>query len=124
MAVPQDRRTAIRWFQRAGDLGHAQARYFARWLSDPTNSIGFRDDQEHQLVIGSKLRFAGNLIGGDPAGIAFNNSTERMNWLIGERRQADYTEAHTMWQMRKNDYDQCMAGAKDNCSTPGPPPAH
>ncbi|MEP7043134.1 MAG: SEL1-like repeat protein [Dokdonella sp.] len=124
MAVPQDRQTAIQWFQRAGDLGHAQAKYFAHWLSDSTNSIGFRNDEEHQLVIGTKLRFAGNLMGGDPAGVAFNNSAERTNWLNGQRRQADYTEAHTMWQIRKNNYDQCMAGTKENCSMPGPPPAH
>lgn len=123
MGVPQDRRAAIQWFERAGDLGHAQARYFARWLGVSSNSIGFRNDQEHQLVIGSKLRFAGNLIGGDPAGITFNSSAERLDWLNGQRRQADYTEAHTMWQMRKNDYDQCVASSKGNCSMPGPPPA-
>jgi len=109
MGVPQDRRTAIQWFERAADLGHARAKYFARWLGDSTNSIGFRDDQEHQRVIGSKLRFAGNLTGGDPAGITFNTSAERLNWLNGQSHQADYIEAHTMWQMRKNDYDQCIS---------------
>ena len=122
MAVPQDRQTAIRWFRMAGDQGNAQAAYFAKWLSDPTNNIGFRNDQEHQLVIGSKLRFAGDLIGGDPAGIAFRNSIERMNWLNGQRQRADYTEAHTMWQIRKDEYDSCMRGAKDNCHPPGPTP--
>jgi TPR repeat protein len=123
MAVPQDRQAAIRWFRMAGDQGNAQAAYFAKWLSDPTNNIGFRSDQEHQLVIGSKLRFAGDLTGGDPAGIAFRNSTERMNWLNGQRQRADYTEAHTMWQLRKDEYDSCMRGAQDSCHPPGPAPS-
>ena len=51
MAVPQNRANAISWFRIAGAQGNSQAAYFARWLSDPTNNIGFRTDQEQALVI-------------------------------------------------------------------------
>lgn len=122
MAVPQNRATAIEWFRKSADLGDTQAGYFARWLADPTNNIGFRNDQEHNLVIGAKLRFSGALIGGDPAGILFHNSRERIAWLQGLRRQVDASEAQTMWNIRKSEYDTCTRNHGSSCQPPGPPP--
>ena len=51
MGVPQNRQNAIYWFKKAGAQGMGQAEYFARWLSDPTNNIGFRNNAEHDFVI-------------------------------------------------------------------------
>lgn len=122
MAVAQNRAMAIEWFTKAGAQGHSQAAYFARWLADPTNNIGFRNNQEQSLVIAGRLRFAGNLIGADPAGILFHNSQERTHWLEGLRRSVDTTEAETMWKVRKNEYDTCTRNHGSNCYNPGPPP--
>ncbi len=47
IGVPQNRRQAIGWYQKAAAQGNAKADYWARWLRDPTNNIGFRDDVEH-----------------------------------------------------------------------------
>jgi hypothetical protein len=120
MAVPQNRATAIAWFQKAGAQGNSQAAYFARWLSDPTNNIGFRNDRERDLVIAGKLRFGAG--SDDPAGIAFRNSGERLSWLNGLRQRIDQSEAMTMWTIRKNEYDRCRNNGGSNCHPPGPPP--
>jgi TPR repeat protein len=120
MAVPQSRANAIAWFRKAAAQGHSQAAYFARWLSDPTNNIGFRNQQEHDLVIAGKLRFGAG--SDDPARIAFRNSRERMAWLNGLRQRIDHSESTTMWNIRKNEYDRCRDNGGTNCVNPGPPP--
>ena len=120
IGVPQNRQNAIAWFQKAGAQGHGQGAYFARWLSDPTNNIGFRNNSEHDFVIAGKLRFA--LGSDDPAGITFHNSDQRNRWLTGLRTDADRREAHTMWQINKNTYDQCRSSGGSNCMSPGPEP--
>ncbi|MGH2360585.1 MAG: tetratricopeptide repeat protein [bacterium] len=58
IGVPQDRQQAINWFQKSAAQGNAQGDYYAGWLRDPTNNIGFRNDTEHDTVIAGKLRFA------------------------------------------------------------------
>ena len=122
IGVPQNRTLAIQWDQRAAALGDAQAAYFARWLRDPTNNIGFRNDQEQQLVIAGRLRFGGALIGGDPAGITFRNSRERLGWLVLQRKDLDHQEAHTMWSIAKDEYERCRRANDSSCHDPGPAP--
>jgi Sel1 repeat len=73
IGVPQNRQNAIYWFQKAGAQDMGLGEYFARWLKDPTNNIGFRDDAEHDLVIAGKLRFG--LGANDPVGITFVSET-------------------------------------------------
>jgi hypothetical protein len=123
IGVPQDRAQAIAWFQKSAAQGDAQGDYYARWLRDPTNNIGFRNDVEHDLVVAGKLRFA--LGSADPAGITFHSSAERTAWLqkLGGRVDAD--ERTVRWQLRKDEFDKCMrhGGAPGTtCVAPGPPP--
>ena len=118
IGVPQSRANAISWFQRSGTQGNAQASYFAKWLRDPTNNIGFRNTMEHDLVIGGKLRFATALMGGDPAGITFHNSAQRILWLQGMRNKVDTQEAQVFSDIRKREYDDCRRAARDNCLPP------
>lgn len=118
IGVPQSRANAISWFQRSGAQGNAQATYFAKWLRDPTNNIGFRNNMEHDLVIGSKLRFAVALMGGDPSGITFHNSAQRIVWLQGLRNNVDTQEAKVFADIRKREYDDCRRAARDNCLIP------
>lgn len=120
IGVPQDRKQAIAWFQKSAAQGHAQGDYFARWLRDPTNNIGFRNDAEHDVVIDGKLRFA--LGAADPAGITFRNSAERLAWLSGLRNQVNASEAQVMWQIGKDKYDSCMRNGGRDCHEPGPRP--
>jgi TPR repeat protein len=120
MSVPQDRQQAIAWFRKAGAQGHAQGTYYARWLADPSNNIGFRSDAEHNLVIGGQLRFA--LGSADPAGIAFHRSADRITWLKGLAAQVNASEAAARWQMQRDAFDACMRKSADGCHDPGARP--
>ena len=122
IGVPQDRQTSIQWDQRAAAQGDSQSAYYARWLRDPTNFVGFRNDEEQQLVMAGKLRFGVQLIGGDPAGVTFRNSTERFAWLMFQRKALDHDEADTWWQIRRDEYNQCEQEHGDYCREPGPRP--
>ena len=62
IGVPQDRGLAIQWFQKAAAQGNSQAAYFAKWLKEPTNFIGFRNNTEHNYVM-DRLHFAGDFLG-------------------------------------------------------------
>ncbi len=119
VGVPQNRQTAIFWDKRAAAQGNQDSAYFARWLSDPTNNIGFRNQQEHDLVIAGRLRFGSTLIGGDPAGILFRNSNERLAWLFTQRKELDRDEAESIWYIRKSEYDNCVRKNGLNCYNPG-----
>ena len=115
IGVPQNRQAAIAWFQKSAAQGNAKAEYWAKWLRDGTNNIGFRDDLEHNLVIGGKLRFGTTLMGGDPAGITFHNSAQRVLWILGQRNALDREEAEVFRQMRRGTYDACKSAGRDNC---------
>ncbi len=115
IGVPQNRQMAIAWYRKAAAQGNARADYWAKWLRDPTNNIGFRDDIEHDIVIGGKLRFGGSLIGADPAGVTFHNSVQRAHWIMGLRNRVDKEEAETFRQIRKREYDDCKRAGRDNC---------
>jgi TPR repeat protein len=122
IGVPQNRQLAIEWYRKAAAQGEPNSDYWVRWLSDPTNNIGFRTDEEHDAVIKGNLRFA--LGAGDPAGITFHSSAQRNDWLAGLGHQVDASEAQAMWQMRKNDYDSCTKSGGGGCIPPGPQPGH
>ena len=116
IGVPQDRQQAIAWYQKAARQGNAEADYFAKWLRDPTNNIGFRDDVEHDIVIAGKLRFGSTLYGGDPYGVTFHNSAQRALWLLGQRQRLDTQEAEVFRQIRKRHNDDCTRAGRDDCS--------
>jgi hypothetical protein len=115
IGVPQNRDEAIAWFRKAAAQGIGKADYFAKWLGDRTNNIGFRDDAEHDVVIAGKLRFGASLIGADPRGVAFHNPAQRAVWILGLRNRVDVDEAEVMRQIRKHEYDDCTRAGRDNC---------
>jgi len=115
IGVPQDRQQAIAWFRKAGAQGNAQGDYWAKWLRDPTNNIGFRDNIEHDIVIAGKLRFGANLMGGDPSGVTFHNSAQRARWLMGQKNRVDAEEAEVFRQIRQREYQDCKSAGRDNC---------
>jgi hypothetical protein len=115
IGVPQNRQVAIAWFAKAGAQGEAKGDYWAKWLRDPTNNIGFRNDAEHNIVIGGKLRFSVRLMGGDPRGITFHNSAQRVLWLAGQSQAVDRDEAEVFRMMRQSAYDDCKRAGRDNC---------
>lgn len=80
IGVVQDRDQAIFWNNQAASNGDPEAAQWARKLSFRTNFIGFRSDQEQDMVIGNRLPVGGAFIGGDPE-VRFNNSQERIAWL-------------------------------------------
>jgi TPR repeat protein len=115
IGVAQNRQTAIAWYQKASAQGNAKADYWAKWLRDPTNNIGFRNDIEHNAVIAGKLRFGTNLMGGDPAGILFHNSGQRAIWLMGQKGRLDKEEAEVFRDIRRREYADCTQAGRDNC---------
>ena len=121
IGLPQDRTLAIQWFQRSGAQGNSQATYFAKWLQEPTNFIGFRNNTEHNYVM-DRLHFAGDFLGGDPAGVTFKSSDERDAFLIAFKSNAVFREAQTRWQLNRANYQSCMSAHGPNCQAPGPPP--
>jgi TPR repeat protein len=122
IGIEQNRAEAVKWFTRASSQGDSKAAYFAKFLSDPTNFIGFRNQTEHDFVI-DRLRFAGDFIGGDP-GRAFASSKERDEYLIAFKASATFHEAQAHWGVQHNDYLSCMgSGGGSSCHNPGPPPA-
>jgi TPR repeat protein len=41
IGVPQNRQLAIAWFAKAGAQGNTKGDYWAKWLRDGMNNIGF-----------------------------------------------------------------------------------
>jgi hypothetical protein len=115
IGIAQNRALAIEWFRKAAAQGDGRAEYFANWLVEPTNYIGFRSNIEHDLVIGGKLRFGAELYGGDPAGVTFHNSAQRVLWLQGQRQALDKTEAEVFRAIRLREHDDCVRAGRDNC---------
>lgn len=115
IGVPQNRNSAIDWFRKSGANGNPNGVYWAKWLSDRTNSIGFRDDIERGIVMDGKLRFSGVLQGGDPAGIVFHNSAQRALFLEGQSQRATKDEVETFRKIRQAEYDACRREGRDNC---------
>ena len=108
IGVPQSRQIAIAWFQKAGAQGHPDGTYWARWLSNPTNNIGFRDGAEHDFVMGPYLRFGASLMGGDPAGITFRNSGQRALWIKGYSKQVASDEQEVMRKIHEMELQSCL----------------
>ncbi len=117
IGVPQDRQQAIAWFQKAAAQGNGKAEYFAKWLRDRTNNIGFRDDAKHDVVIAGKLRFGASLIGGDPYGVTFHNSAQRALWIMGLKNRVDAEEREVFRQIHQHEYEQCTRAGKDSCGS-------
>ena len=46
---------ALSTVRRTAAQGNDESAYYARWLSDPTNNIGFRNVGERNAVIGYRL---------------------------------------------------------------------
>jgi hypothetical protein len=117
IGVPQDRQQAIAWYKKAAAQGDPDADHWAKWLSDFTNNIGFRDDVERSIVmdVAGRLRFSGILAGGDPAGVTFHGSAQRALWLAGQRERVDKDEVETFRRIRQADYEACRRAGRDNC---------
>jgi Sel1 repeat len=115
IGVPQNRQQAIAWYRKAGAQGDGEGNYFADWLRDATNNIGFRDDIEHDIVIAGKLRFGATLYGGDPYGVTFHSSAQRALWLMGQKNRLDKEEAEVFRQIREREYNACRSAGRDNC---------
>jgi TPR repeat protein len=114
IGMSQNRQKAIEWFQQAAAQDAPQAQYWARWLSSPTNNIGFRDDSERNILMNSpRPRFG--LLAGDPAGIAFHSSAERAQWLRGQAKEVDTRERETLQAVHRNNVEACKRAGRSDC---------
>jgi hypothetical protein len=124
IGVPQSRETAIEWFDRAASKGHDQADYWQRWLRSRGNFIGFRDEDEQNLVIGGQLRTDTALVFAEPRGVAFLHFAERLAYMRALRARTDSNEAYARWSAKMDHYQRCKRGETDDtyCWSPGPAP--
>jgi hypothetical protein len=120
IGVPQSRSEAIAWDRRAAALGDSDAAYFLRWLSSPTNNIGFRNAAERNLVIG--FRMVDVIVLNEPAGTVFHNSAERNGYLLQVARRLDGDQAYSRWWLARAEYTQCESSHRSGCRDPGPEP--
>jgi hypothetical protein len=120
MGVPQSRRDAIYWDQKAAAQGDEESAYYVRWLSSPTNNIGFRNAAERNVVIG--YRMVDMIVHNEPAGRVFRNSRERGEYLIGVARRLDSDQAYSRWWLARAEYTQCASAHRSGCRNPGPEP--
>ena len=120
IGVPQSRNDALNWDRRAAAQGDAQAAYFVRWLSSPTNNIGFRNAAERNLVIG--YRMVDVIVLNEPSGTVFRNSAERNNYLVRVARRLDGDESYSRWWVARSEYTQCQSSHRSGCRDPGPTP--
>lgn len=117
IGVPQDRSKSIYWDKRAAALGNAESDHFARWLADPTNNIGFRNEAERDMFPGLiTVRVP------EPVGILFRNSGERVAWPRKARGEYDYWHALMMFNISQTNYQHCKSQGGSNCTPPPPPP--
>jgi hypothetical protein len=120
IGVPQSRSDAIHWDQLAAAQGDSESAQYVRWLSDPTNNIGFRNVAERNVVIG--YRMVDMIVHNEPAGVVFRNSAERNSYLIRVARRLDNDTAYARWWRARSDYTQCRAERRGGCRDPGPEP--
>lgn len=86
MAVPQNRAIAIEWFKKAHKLGHPKGAYWAKWLNDYSNCIGFRNQQEQNAIGGLRCP-------ADPVGVIFHSSAERTAYIRRMAKEFDRIDA-------------------------------
>jgi TPR repeat protein len=120
IGVPQSRADAIAWDKKAAAQGEEDSAYFAHWLADPTNNIGFRNPGERNAVMG--YRMVDVIIQNEPAGIAFRNSSERMRYLSQSGERLDRDERFAHWWVAEGEFTRCRAAHQSSCRDPGPAP--
>jgi hypothetical protein len=118
--VPQSRRDAIYRDKLAAAQGDEESEYYVRWLSSPTNNIGFRNPAKRNVVIG--YRMVDMVVHNEPAGRAFRNSADRNAYLIGVAKRLDGDMGYARWWREKAEYDRCQASRSGGCRNPGPEP--
>jgi hypothetical protein len=108
MGVPQNRAQAIEAFKKAASLGHPDGNYWARWLNNYTNCIGFRNEQEQKTL--GFLRCPA-----DPVGVTFHNNNERLAYMREKGKEFDKTEA----EARARQAERGKATSESSCNTAG-----
>jgi TPR repeat protein len=93
IGVPQNRKLAIQWDQEAAAQGNAQSAYYAKWLSNPGNFIGFRNAKERSLF----LAMPDSPIFAEPKGAIFHNSAERLRYLSNAAQSAPSASGISTW---------------------------
>lgn len=106
----------MRWYRKAADQGHDQANYFANDLKQRNRYIGFRNELEHSLVVGLKLR--GVMLNIEPVGQTFHNSGERLAYLKRAGQQADREEEMLRFESKNRGYKACQAAGGSGCIPP------
>jgi TPR repeat protein len=120
IGVPQSRGEAIAWDERAAAAGNAEAAYYVRWLSSPSNNIGFRNASERNRVIG--FRMVDVIVLNEPAGTVFRNSGERNAYLMRVAQRLSSDETYSRWWMARAEFTQCQSAHRSGCRDPGPRP--
>ena len=119
MSVPQNRTTAIQWFKKADQLGHPKGAYWAGWLSDWTNCIGFGISMSRMRYegCGVRLTLSGSCSAAAPSVLPTSGrrprsltrempNFSRLKQLRKKRRMKQKARVHAVWLV-----DDGMTGA-------------
>jgi len=121
IGVPVDLNTAIQWYDKAAAKGDGQAAFAAKYLRDNHGLDGSARTPEEQALLGPLLqRF---VVSAPPLGQTFHSSAQRIAYVRALAQDEAFRKAQMFWNMAKGDYDACRAANRDNCHSPGPPPA-
>ena len=110
MAVPMDRARAIAWFEKASDQDNPFARWFAKYLRNPSSCTGYRSNWEREKFFGVCI---------DPKGITFKTSKDRTTWLAKRYGELE-AEALRNWGASGNPVCTATGGTWSgvSCYTP------
>lgn len=101
IGVPQDRQRAYRLFDRGEDAGDGMSKFFATWLRNKNNCVGFRSEAERDKNAD---------VCEDPKGKAFGNQAERLAWLRARQQAAD-ARALAAWAASGSAYGEASCSA-------------
>ncbi|HJT19735.1 MAG TPA: tetratricopeptide repeat protein [Nitrospira sp.] len=120
IGVPLSLEEALIWYDKAAAKGHAQAKFFAKYIRDNHGFDGTsRDDDERALLgplMGRTMPFV------PPRGTVFHHLSERLAFVKKEFAVQERSKAEANYNIRTRQYRECKDAGRDNCILPGPPP--
>jgi len=120
IGVPLSLQKAIPWYDKAAAQGHAQAKYFAKYLRDNHGFDGSsRDDDERKLLgplLGRTMPFI------PPEGMTFHHLAERVAFVKREFATQERGKVEAEYRRRSREYQECRDAGRSNCLLPGPAP--
>lgn len=124
IGVPLNLQTAVYWYDKAAAQGHAQARYYTKYLRDNHGLDGTSRDDDERAMLGPLLGRTVPFM--PPSGRTFHRLAERQAFVRNEYNGQERAKADADYQMRSRRYQDCRDAHRGDstgtCISPGSPP--